>query len=352
MSGAETAGSRRGALLGLAAAALFGMSTPLAKLLLDEMRPQVLAGLLYLGAGIAFSVVGAARRRTSEAKLTRKDVFPLLGLIASGGVVGPLLLLIGLERTSGMAAALALNLEAPFTMLLAVVLFREHFGRYAAGATALILLGAAVLKVRPGELGVDGLGLVFIALACAAWALDNNLTQRLTLKDPIAIVRLKTLVAGAFNLGLGLILGGQLPRASVLVATLFLGALSYGLSVLLDAYALRLLGAAREAAFFATAPFLGALGSLLFLGERLAWADGAAMAAMVGGVVLLLRERHAHRHEHEPLEHDHAHVHDEHHQHEHAPGVVVTERHAHAHRHAPLVHEHPHGSDLHHRHRH
>lgn len=343
---------RRGAFYGLAAAALFGLSAPIAKLLLASVSAQVLAGLLYLGAGFALSGWRALRPASQEARLQRSDLPALVAVVASGGVIGPLLLLFGLQRVGAVTGSLLLNLEAPFTIALAVLFFREHLGRATAAAAALILGGAAFLKLQPGTHAPDGLGMAAIAGACLSWALDNNLTQRLSLRDPLAIVRIKALGAGGFNLVLGLALGNSMPAPATITAALLLGAVSYGASVVLDAHALRLVGAAREAAYFASAPFAGAIASTLIVGERLGWLDLAAMASMATGVVLLLRERHSHLHEHLPIEHDHLHSHDAHHQHAHATGDPPGEPHAHAHRHAPLIHDHPHVPDAHHRHRH
>jgi drug/metabolite transporter (DMT)-like permease len=355
---APATGSDRlaGAACGLGAAALFGVSTPLAKLLLmGEAGPLLLAAILYLGAGIALVAWGLAvravgRRAPSEARLRGSDVVPMLAIIVAGGALGPVLMLDGLSRVSAVSGALLLNLEGPFTILLAVAVFREHLGARAGAAAALVIGGAAVLGYRPGEWRTGGLGALEIAGACACWALDNNLMQRLSLRDPVSIARLKALGAGACTLALALGLGYRPSSPGVLLPGLAVGAVCFGASIVLDVYALRLLGAAREAAFFATAPFVGALAALPLLGERLGPSDGLAMAIMAGGVALLLRERHGHLHAHEEMEHDHVHVHDEHHRHAH--DGPVTEPHAHPHRHAPLVHDHPHVSDLHHRHRH
>lgn len=346
------AGRARGALYGLLAAALFGLSAPLAKLLLGSMSPQLLAGLLYLGAGVGLSGWRLLRPAVSEAPLQRRDWPTLAAVVAAGGVAGPLLMLWGLTRVSAVTGSLLLNLEGPLTMLVAVLFFREHLGWRGWLAAALILLGAAVLRVQLGGGSSDGWGMLAIALGCLAWALDNNLTQHLSLRDPFAIVRVKTLAAGSFNVILGLVLGGRLPSPAVLGLAALLGLASYGASVVLDAYALRLVGAAREAAYFATAPFVGTLFAALFLGEQLGAADLVALLLMVAGVVCLLLERHSHLHQHEPLAHEHSHSHDAHHQHEHGPEDPPGEPHSHAHRHEALVHEHPHLSDLHHRHRH
>jgi drug/metabolite transporter (DMT)-like permease len=345
--------STRGALLGLGAAALFGASAPLAKLLLPGVGPLVLAALLYLGAGLALSVYRLVRGPTGERRETpirRADVGLLAGIVVTGGMLGPVLMLVGLARLSAVAGALLLNLEAPFTILIAVVVFREHLGRHAALAAACVVGGAFVLGLEPGSVRADVPGVLAIAGACLAWAVDNNLTQRLSLRDPIAVVRFKTLTAGACNLALALALGAALPAFPVVAAALVLGAFSYGLSIVLDMYALRLLGAAREAAYFATAPFVGAALAIPLHGRWPTPADLAAAALMIAGVGLMLRERHGHPHTHAAVDHEHMHVHDEHHQHTH--DGKVDEPHSHPHHHDALTHDHPHLPDLHHRHEH
>lgn len=332
---------------------LFGASAPVSKLLLPATPPLLLAGLLYLGAGLALSLfmqVRPARHREREARLTRRDLGLLLGITVTGGIVGPVLMLVGLERVSGLAGSLLLNLEAPFTILLAVLIFREHLGRRASLAALSIVGGGVLLSWHPGELAAQAWGVLAIAGACLSWGVDNNLTQRLSLKDPVAVVRWKTLGAGACTVSLSLALGIELPRPAVTAAAMGLGVASYGASILLDMYALRMLGAAREAAFFATAPFMGAALAVPLLGDRLGLGEAGAAVLMATGVWLLLRDRHGHVHTHEPMEHEHMHVHDEHHRHQH--DAPVSEPHSHIHRHESLTHDHPHVSDLHHRHRH
>jgi drug/metabolite transporter (DMT)-like permease len=209
-----------------------------------------------------------------------------------------------------------------------------------------------VLRVQSGALTGELSGAILIALACGFWALDNNLTQRLSKRDPLSIVQAKTLVAGATNVFLGFATGHELPEARLLVAALAIGAISYGLSVVLDAYALRFIGAAREAAFMATAPFVGVLASALIFSVSPSPFEWLALATMLAGVGLMVLDRHAHRHRHERMEHEHVHEHDEHHRHPHAPGDPPGEPHSHRHRHDDMEHSHPHLPDVHHRHRH
>jgi drug/metabolite transporter (DMT)-like permease len=347
-----TRASLRGALYGLTAAACFGVSTPVAKLLLGSMAPPMLAGLLYLGAGIALTAYRLVRRASQEAPLRAADLKFLLPMIAAGGVIAPLLMLFGLNEVGPMTGSLLLNLEAPFTMLLALVFFGEHMGRRALLASALILSAAVVLRVESGALTGELSGVILIALACGFWGLDNNLTQRLSMRDPLSIVQAKTLAAGTTNLLLAFGTGAELPKAPALATALAIGAVSYGLSVLLDAYALRWVGAAREAAFMATAPFMGVLGSAALFRVYPSPVESFALATMLGGVALLMRDKHSHRHRHEALEHEHVHEHDQHHRHAHAPGDPPGEPHSHPHRHEEAEHSHPHSPDLHHRHRH
>lgn len=344
-----------GALAGLASAVLFGASVPITKRLLPEIAPVLLAGLLYLGGGLAVGTVRMlARRRIVEANLDRHDLPRVLAIVLLGGVVGPLALVHGLRSVSGVSGALLLNLEGPLTVLIALTVFGEHLGPRAALAAGLVFGGACLLAL-PGASAAGATqlgGVLLLALACAAWALDNNLTQGLAGKDPWQVVIAKTLGAGPGLVSLAVALGEKLPGGRLVLAALALGALAYGASVLLDAFALRLLGAAREAAFFATAPFAGALLSIPVLGERMGALQVGAGVVMFLGVALLVRERHGHEHSHEPLEHSHRHVHDAHHQHPHPEGVDTAGPHVHPHRHAPLTHAHAHVSDAHHRHAH
>jgi drug/metabolite transporter (DMT)-like permease len=348
----------RGTAYGLGAAVMFGASSPLAKLLLRDVAPLPLAALLYLGAGLALvpplllrRTVPGERRGGVEAPLRRADLLPLLGIVVAGGIVGPVAMLVGLARQPGTVGALLLNLEAAFTILVALVFFGEHLGRREALAAAVIVAAAGVLGWDGAVASGDIVGAVAIAGACCAWALDNNLSQRLSLRDPVALVRTKALGAGACTLALSWAFGEPLPAVGPAAFALLLGAGSYGLSLLLDVRALRLLGAAREAAVFGTAPFVGAVLAVPLLDERPTARTLGAGLAMAAGVALLVVARHRHLHRHAELEHDHLHVHDEHHRHEHAGGPV-QEPHAHPHRHAALVHDHPHVSDLHHRHAH
>ncbi len=340
----------KGAAIGLVAALLFGTSTPIAKLLLPGSGPFMMAGLLYLGSGLGLLAIQPLRPRRREAPLRRRDAIPLAAVVLAGGVAGPVLLMYGLGLLPGSSASLLLNLEAPFTIALAVFAFRESLERAELVGAATVVLGAAALSL-PGPLGdVRVQGVTAVAAACLAWAVDNNLSQRLALHDPVAIARVKSLVAGAVNVALALAVGERLPRGAAWGGALATGFLGYGVSIVLHLRAMRDIGAARQAAFFATAPFAGALVAVPILGERLSARSFGAAVVMAIGVGLMLRVRHSHRHVHEHLVHEHAHEHDDHHLHLH-PGEV-SEPHSHAHAHTELTHDHPHLPDAHHRHRH
>lgn len=331
------------------AAAAFGASAPIAKRLVGDIRPQLLAGLLYTGALVALLLV--RRPATAEASIRRGDWPTLAGVTIAGGVVAPVLMLLGLQRVSGVAGSLLLNLEAVLTVTLAVAVFGEHLGRRSWAGAATIVGGGCVLTIANGRGGrVDTLGALLLLGACACWAVDNNLTQRISDRDPFAIVRVKAAVSATVNVVLGFALGASIPSPGLIVGAMVLGSVAYGFSIVLDAYALRSIGAARESALFATGPFFGALLAVPLLDERLGWHEAVAATLMAGGVALMVFERHLHVHTHLPTEHEHRHRHDDgHHDHVHVDPIGW---HSHRHTHELVTHAHDHVSDLEHRHEH
>ena len=343
----------RGVLCALGAAALFGASTPFAKLLLGQVSPLALAAILYLGSGIGLAAWLALR--PGSARLTgfaRSDWAWIGAAILAGGVAGPILLMSGLARSDAASASLLLNLESVLTALIAWTVFRENVDRRVFAGMVAIVAGGVVLSAGAPPSAGGLLGPALVAAACLAWAIDNNLTRRVSGGDAATLACLKGLVAGAVNLALALSLGHALPGTAGWMGAGLLGFFGYGVSLTLFIVALRHLGTARTGAYFSVAPFFGAALALPLLGERPDLAFWIAGALMALGVWLHVSERHEHRHAHEAMEHEHEHVHDAHHQHAHAPGWDGREPHFHPHRHAPLVHSHPHYPDLHHRHPH
>ncbi|MCC7485104.1 MAG: EamA family transporter [Burkholderiales bacterium] len=345
---------QRYALLALAAAGLFGASTPLAKLLLGSVSPVVLAGLLYLGSGLGLALLRAlpkAGGAPREAPLHGSDWGWLGGAILSGGVLAPVLLLWGLAGSSAAAASLLLNFEGVITTLVAALLFREAVGARVWGAALVMLAGGAILAWEPGRPLALSPHALAIAGACFCWAVDNNLTRRISGADPSMIAMSKGLAAGSINVALGLAAGGGIPGAGATGGALALGFAAYGVSLVLFIYALRHLGSARTAAHFSTAPFLGAAISVPLLGEPVTPGLLVATVLMAVATWLVLTESHSHEHQHEYTKHTHRHVHDEHHRHAH-DGSEGPEPHAHEHVHEPMRHTHPHVPDLHHWHDH
>ena len=344
----------RGVLCAVAAAALFGLSTPFAKMLVGESSPLLLAGCLYLGSGLGLALVIGVRAVISGATIVRPrgtDLFWLLGAIGCGGVIGPYLLLYGLRASDAASASLILNLEGVFTALLAWFAFRENFDRRIAFGMALIVAGGLVLSTG-GALRASGfIGPVAIAGACLAWAIDNNLTRKVAANDAMFIACCKGLVAGSVSLIIALKLGASLPPAIELMKAGVLGFVAYGLSLTLFVIGLRDLGTARTGAYFSLAPFLGAA-LAVGLGAPVTAPLLIAGGLMAAGVWLHLTERHSHKHRHERLSHEHSHIHDAHHQHIHDPGTPAAEPHSHPHVHEPLEHTHEHYPDVHHRHEH
>jgi drug/metabolite transporter (DMT)-like permease len=345
-------------LYALASATLFGVSTPAAKILLGAIDPIVLAGLLYCGAGIGVALLRRIARGALQGSdapqvaLSRKDVPWLAGAITAGGIAGPLLLMFGLAQTDTATASLLLALEGAATALIAWFIFHENFDRRIALGMICIVAGAIILAWSGTPTLQNAIGPIAIICACVAWGIDNNLTRKVSLADPLQIVELKGLIAGPFNVVIGLWAGGLVTLSPALLLAGITGFLGYGLSLVLYVVALRHLGAARTGAYFSTAPFLGAVVSIFALGESITLGLVIAGALMAIGVWLHVTEHHEHEHVHEPVAHAHPHLHDEHHQHEHRPEDPSGEPHTHWHEHRPIKHVHPHMPDMHHVHRH
>ncbi len=343
-----------GAAPALCSALLFGVTTPLAKSLLLSTHPLLVAGLLYAGSGLGLSLwIALQGRGRFSLGVPRSDWPWLIGAVATGGIVAPALLMYGLASTDAATATLLLNLEVVLTALISWFAFREATSpRVVAGFIA-IFLGSVLLALPGRAVSPTSIGpLLAIMAACLFWALDNNLTRKISAGDARGIAAIKGLTAGATNTAFAVAFGARLPDWTHTASALGLGFLGYGVSLALFVYSLRNIGTARTGAYFATAPFIGSLLAVSLYGQSggiLFWAAAACMAV---GVWLHLTEHHAHEHTHDPITHSHAHRHDEHHQHDHGSEWDGTEPHSHEHRHVPLRHSHPHFPDIHHRHAH
>jgi drug/metabolite transporter (DMT)-like permease len=340
-----------GFLLALIAAALFGASTPASKWLLDAFEPLQLAGLLYLGAALGMAPAALLEPRFASAvRLDRANALRLLGAVLLGGVLGPVLLLLGLRQSEAGSVALLLNLELAATAALGALWFREHLGARGWWGAAGVVLASCVLGASGGWPGLGAAALT--AAACVCWALDNHLTALIDGISAPHSTLVKGAVAGSVNLALGSAIAPLELDAGPLAAALALGALSYGVSVMLYIRAAHELGATRAQSVFASAPFVGSALAFALLGEPLGAKHALAVALLLPSIAALVRSQHGHSHAHEPLVHEHSHRHDDgHHTHAHG-GLPAETRHAHRHEHEAIRHAHPHWPDLHHRHSH
>ncbi|KVU44332.1 hypothetical protein WK66_17635 [Burkholderia ubonensis] len=345
-------------VVALTAAALFGAATPLAKALLGAMSPFMVAGLFYLGSGIGLGagiVIRRLRRPAAHADtghaLKKSELPWLAGAIAAGGIAGPALLMLGLASTPAATSALLLNLEGVLTAVIAWVVFRENVDLQVFLGMVAIVAGGVLLSWKPGAAGVPT-GALLIVGACLCWAIDNNLTRKVSANDAMVVACMKGLVAGPVNIAVAVAAGASWPAAATTAAAMLTGLAGYGVSLVLFVVALRDLGTARTGAYFSVAPLFGVALSLLIWPELPSVAFWIAAALMALGIWLHVRERHDHEHTHERLEHTHWHRHDAHHQHTHDFPYEGDEPHAHPHMHLPITHSHAHFPDIHHRHWH
>jgi len=347
---------RRPLLYIVVSAALFGVSPPLAKLLVKDIPPVALAGLLYFGAFIGLSLYSAIRRIASPAciggaGLKRADLPWLFGAILAGGIIAPICLLLGLRMISGFTASLLLNLEGIATAAIAVLFFREKAGNRLWLALLCMTAAGVFLAWDSSQGRFDVPGPLLVTLAMVCWGIDNNLTRNISLRDPVQITCIKGLVSGLVSVSLAHTLGMAVAWDASIVYALLLGAFSYGISLVFFIRALEGLGSFRAGMFFSLSPFIGAVTSLVVLQEWIGWVMFPAVALTVAGVWLIGTEKHSHPHMHREKLHSHLHNHcDNHHAHEHRESV--REPHVHEHRHPEERHVHPHWPDAHHRHDH
>jgi drug/metabolite transporter (DMT)-like permease len=345
-------------LYALLAAVLFGISTPLAKLLLGEIDSIALAALLYLGSGLGALACMAALRvghggQASEAALTRPDLPWLAGAVLAGGVAAPIILMISLKHTPAASASLLLNFEGVATTLIAAWIFKEAVGRRIAAAVLLVMLASLLLSLENNGVWGFSLGALGILATCILWGVDNNFTRRISARNPLQIVAVKGIGAGSVSLVITYVLGQKLPSPGGILAGMLLGLLCYGFSIGFFVLAMRTLGSARTSTLFAAAPFVGAAFSVAIFRDPLPSLLAIALLLMLAGAGLMLVEDHQHRHLHAQAAHEHRHQHpDEHHTHTHPEPIGESLTHSHWHAHPELAHSHTHTPDLHHHHSH
>jgi drug/metabolite transporter (DMT)-like permease len=343
-----------GQFLAILSAALFGISPVLCKMLIGDMSPALLAGLLYLGSGIGLQLLMFCQHRNAVRELGQislRSRFKLLGAVISGGVFAPLCLTYGIKYGTASEVTLLLNLETVATTLISWLIFKEYIGPRVWTGKLLILTAASIIVFRmEGDIALSLSGFL-VVFACIFWGVDNNLTRDVEELPATVLAGLKGLGAGIFTTVAALIFSSGEASGLQIGGALTIGALSYGLSLVLFVEALRRIGSARTATFFAIGPFIGTLLSVVLLGERPPAPYWLAAALMLGGVCILYREKHRHQHTHEAITHHHRHFHDEHHQHPHK-GMGSEEPHDHIHAHEPITHIHGHWPDIHHRHGH
>lgn len=354
MEGMHVSAGRLAIGFAILAAVLYGISSPVAKILLNTTSPELMAALLYLGAGIGMFAVNlvtrARNREQKEAPLAKKDLPFVIGMILLD-IAAPILLMLGLSLTTAANASLLNNFEIVVTALVALLIFREAIGRRLWVAIVLIVAGSVLLTVEDMSSFSFSAGSILVILACVCWGVENNCTRMLSLKNPMQIVVVKGFGAGFGALLIAFLASGMQTDLVSVVAALVLGFFAYGLSIYLYVRAQRDLGAARTSAFYAVAPFIGAGISFAVFRTPLTPLFALAAGIMVLGAYFAATGGHTHFHIHERMIHEHRHRHDDgHHSHVHDPPVF--EEHSHEHTHERLEHDHPHGADMHHVHVH
>jgi drug/metabolite transporter (DMT)-like permease len=336
------------------AAALYGISSPISKLLLSEIPPTLMAALLYLGAGFGMLLLkflrNVSRNVQIEAKITKKEWPYILGMI-SLDIAAPICLMLGLSLSNPANVSLLNNFEIVATSFLALLVFKEAVGKRMWLAILLITISSIALTLENMNSLTFSVGSVFVLIACICWGFENNCTRMLSMKDPLQIVAIKGIGSGVGSLLISMVNKQFSTNLAFMVFTLILGFVAYGLSIYFYIKAQRHLGAARTSAYYATAPFIGVLVSWIIFREGITVQFLIALVIMLAGSYFAISEVHYHKHYHEEVTHEHKHNHvDGHHNHIHAP--EFTGEHSHVHTHNAMEHDHTHTPDTHHHHTH
>ena len=290
----ESRQTKKAMAYAILAAALYALNAPVSKLLLRNVPPTMMAGFLYLGAGAGMALIGMLRSKAArgrqEARLTKKDLPYTVGMVALD-IAAPILLMIGLRRTSAANASLLNNFEIVATSLIALLVFREKIGKRLWTAIGLITLSSALLSVEDASSFQFSFGSLFVLAACVCWGLENNCTRCLSKSDPLEIVVIKGLGSGVGSVIIGLAAGEALPLWCDILRILLLGFVAYGLSIYFYVYAQRDLGAAKTSAYYAVAPFIGVLLSLILFREIPGALFYPALLLMLMGTWLVSREQ-------------------------------------------------------------
>lgn len=338
--------------LGLFAGLLFGFATPISKLLLNNLNSFQLAGLLYLGAAIAFIPFIIKNRKNEYASLkVNKKKGHIVKVILFGGILGPLFLMLGLKSANSMSVSIWLNLELVATAILGVIFFKDHLDQFSLIGVIFTLCAGVIVSSQ--ELSSGIISGVFVGLACISWGFDNHYTAIIDGVSPQTITFIKGIFGGFTNLIIGLMINRGQINLTFIPITLLVGVFSYGFSIVLYVTSAQNLGATRSQILFSTAPFWGILAAFLFLNEPLNLIILVSFLLLVIGIIFTNLSTHKHEHYHENLVHIHFHSHDDgHHQHNHSENSESQKKHSHVHNHKKEKHTHKHYSDLHHRHKH
>ena len=280
---------KHGIFLAVLAAGLYALSSPFSKLLLPFMPSTLMAGFLYLGAGLGMTAFAlgkkAAGRPESEARLTLQELPYTIAMIVLD-IAAPISLLFGLTMTTAANASLLNNFEIVATAIIALLIFKESISTRLWLGILFVTASCTLLSFEDISSLQFNAGSLFVLLACILWGIENNCTRKLSSKDPLEIVMVKGIFSGLGSVMIGLVCGERILHLWTIPLVLLLGFVAYGLSIYFYVYAQRLLGAARTSAYYAIAPFIGAFLSLIIFREVPGVLFLAALALMAVGAWL------------------------------------------------------------------
>lgn len=283
----------KGVFLAILAAGLYAINSPFSKILLDYMPSTLMAGFLYVGAGLGMLIIAVIRKarhtEVNEARLTKKELPYTIAMIVLD-IAAPISLLFGLKSTSSANASLLNNFEIVATAIIALMIFKEKISLRLWAGIVFVTVSCLLLSVEDFSSFQFSYGSLFIILACVCWGVENNCTRKISSKDPLQIVLLKGIFSGIGSIIIGLCIGERITALWSVFAVLLVGFVAYGLSIFFYVHAQRLLGAARTSTYYAVAPFIGTILSLILFREIPHYTYFIALALMIIGALLCSKD--------------------------------------------------------------
>ena len=284
---------RLGYVFAILASVMFGSVSVLAKPLVSSVDPILLASLVYIISAITLSPFA----RKQKQKFARRDLLLIISIAVCGAVIAPSLYFVGLTHASASDAALIANGEVFFSVLLAVMFFRERLRLVGWVAILLVLAGMIIITTNLNFANFTLQQIhykdMLLILSMLFWGLDNNLSRYLAQKMNVAnIVQIKSAIGGVMLFVIAVLVFQVDINVGVdqIIPILVLGSIGFAASLYFFLHGLKRIGTVRTITIFSISSVFGLIAAAVFLAEQISWYQIVAAGIMILGVYLVSRK--------------------------------------------------------------